>query len=555
VLTSDSSHHFDTIIVGAGSTGCVLAARLTEHGARRVLLVEAGRDYGALISYPPALQRSYTMAASLPGDPHGWSYMGQLTPGLAYPITRGKVVGGSSAVNGGQFTRGTPADFADWARMGNDAWTFEKVLPHFLKLEADRDFPDSKWHNGAGLVPVVRAVPSDLTPVASSFIDACQHLGYDWDADMNSPESSGVGMTPFNVVNGVRQNVGATYLDPAKRHENLRILDQSLVTRVLFEGATATGIEILSHNGTDRYYGDEIILTAGGLNSPQLLLLSGIGPSRDLKRLGIAVVQDSPGVGVDFSDHPAVQVSFHSKFKPRIDGNKPSSQVSLNFSSGNGSAIDDMRIFPNSYPKAGMLFGMRGSSARDRARSISLLTRPIRTAKALHGMSVSALMHDIKHRSELSFYCGINLPDSRGLLRLVSADPTVPPALDYNYLSSSSDLGRMREGVRLACDILRDKAFRDLEIAITGPTDVDAASDSDLNAWLRAHIGTAYHTAATCHMGPDSDETAVVDQYGRVRGVERLRVLDMSIWPQSIRRGPNASAIMMGERSAEFLQK
>jgi choline dehydrogenase len=555
-MNPNDSLHFDTIVVGAGSTGCVLAARLSENGARRVLLVEAGNDYGSLEQYPAALRRSGSMQASMPGDPHAWSYMGQITDDVSYPVTRGKVVGGSSAVNGSQFTRGTPGDFDDWVGLGNNEWSFEKVLPYYLRLETDCDFPESELHGSHGPIRVARAKREGLAPISECFLESCLDLGYPWDPDMNSPDSTGVGITPFNVIDGVRQNTGGTYLDPPSRPKNLTVLSNTLVTRVLFDERVTVGIETLIGGKSERFFAPEVVVTAGGLNSPQLLLLSGIGPADSLTRLGIPVIHDAPGVGRNLLDHPAISVSYRlDNVSPTTDSARPNSQVLLNWTSGVDGGSEDMRIIAFCYPKFGMLFGTQGQSIRERARSAGFMVRPAATLKALRGMSWQSLAHDIKHRSDTSLYCVIGRVESRGQLELVSADPTAPVAIKWNYLTTDADLRRVRQSVHMAREVLKNKTFSKLGASITGPTDEDAKSLGTTDAWIRSNINTAYHTSGTCHMGPESDPYAVVDQFGRVRGVEGLRVLDISIMPQQVRRGPNASAIMIGERGADFLNK
>jgi choline dehydrogenase len=555
-MSEKDSLHFDTIIVGAGTTGCVLAARLSEDSSRRVLVVEAGQDYGSLDQYPPHLKRSGSMQASMPGDPHAWSYMGQITNDVSYPVTRGKVVGGSSAVNGSQFTRGTPEDFAAWVRLGNDEWSYDKVLPYYLQLETDCDFPESELHGSNGPIRIVRAKRQELAPVSESFVDSCLDLGYPWDPDMNAPESTGVGITPFNVVDGVRQNTGGTYLDPSRRAKNLTVLPNTLVTRVLIENGVTVGIEALIDGRSERFFAPQVVLSAGGLNSPQLLLLSGIGPAESLRRLDIPVHQDAPGVGRNLLDHPAISVSYRlSNLTPTAEAARPNSQVLLNGSTGVDGDEEDMRIIAFCYPKFGMLFGTKGQSLRERASSAGFLMRPAATLKGLRGTSWRSLAHDVKHRSDTSLYCVIGKVEGRGQIELTSADPTAPLSISWNYLTTDADLRRVRRSVQMAREILEHKSFAKLGASITGPTNDEATSLSSLDGWIRSNINTAYHTSGTCHMGPESDHSAVVDQFGRVRGVEGLHVLDISIMPQQVRRGPNASAIMIGERGAEFLIK
>ena len=542
---------YDVIVVGGGSAGCALAARLAENASRRVLLLEAGRNYGQLDDYPVSMQRGYSASASLPGDSNAWSYVGNLTPKRTYPVTRGKVLGGSSAVNGGQFTRGTPADFNTWVKLGNDEWSFEHVLPFFVKLESDLDFPDDPVHGRDGPVPVVRAKEQELTPVARAFVDACLELGYAFDRDMNAPDSSGVGLLPHNVIGGRRQNMAVTYLASKGIPPNLTVRDLTFVRRIVFDGRRACGVEVVSHGRADVVYGDEIVLCAGGLNSPHLLLLSGIGPADTLRRLGIPVVHHAPGVGRNFMDHPAVQITYRSRYRPRAS-DLTVAQVCLNYTASGSSHPDDMRIFPYTFPKGGMLFGLRGESLSGRVRGAGVFMRPLRTLRALRGVSLGTVLNEMRHGSDMALYCGLDYEESRGNLILVSADPEIPVRIDYNYLSEQEDLRRLRESVRLGVELLHSKSFAVLGVQIKEPTPEDLRSDRALDSWLHANLATAYHTAGTCRMGPDTDELAVVDQRCRVRGVEGLWVADLSVMPALVRRGPNATAVAIGERVATF---
>lgn len=548
----------DVLIVGGGTAGCALAARLADNTDRTVVLLEAGRDYGTHDQLPAPLRRGYSASSSLPGDEHAWSYLAELSDDVTYPATRGRVLGGSSAVNGGQFTRGKREDFDHWAALGNDRWSFDEVLPFQVKLENDLDLGHVAGHGSAGPVPVRRAAQDELTPVASSFVSACLDRGYPFDPDMNGPQSLGVGLTPHNVVGGQRQSTAMTYLAPAERRRrpNLRVISGVTVRRVLFYGRRATGVTACIDGRVQDLHANEVILCAGGINSPHLLLLSGIGPAAGLRHLGVPVVQDLPGVGQGFMDHPAVHVTYRAdRYRPTA-GDLTASQVCLNFTSRLGQGPDDLRIFPTTYSKGGMLFGMRGQSVRDRlAAALSPVRHPARTWRHLKDTTPAALVHDIRHRGDLSFYCGLDLAESRGSLTLRSADPSQPPRLRHRYLTEERDRARLRECVHLAVDILNSPGFRDLGTSVTGPSRTDLTSPTATDEWIRQHISTAFHTASTCRMGPSTDPMSVVDQHGRVHGIEGLRVADVSIMPTLVRRGPSATAVLIGERIAALIEE
>lgn len=557
-MPDESIGFADVVIVGGGTTGCVLAARLAENPDRRVLLLEAGRDYPTYEDLPEPLRRGYSASSSLPGDEHAWSYRSELTNEKVYPSTRGRVLGGSSAVNGGQYTRGKPEDFDRWVSLGNERWSYDDVLPHYIRAENDLDLGDTPEHGSDGPIRVRRASENELTPVAAAFVAACLDRGHAFDPDMNGPRSLGVGLTPHNVVKGQRQSTSSTYLSPAERRRrpNLTVLGGVTVLHVILEGRRATGVQALVDGRPHVFRGDEVVLCAGGINSPHLLMLSGIGPAPHLRDHGVEVVQDLPGVGRGFMDHPAVHVTYRADGYRPTAGDLTASQVCLNYSSSLGIGTDDMRIFPTTYTKGGMLFGMRGQALGSRlAAALAPVRHPARTLRHLKGSSPAALVHDVRHRRDLSLYCGLDLEESRGTVTLRSADPDEPPRLRHRYLTHEADLPRLRESVEMAVDILQSPEFRALGTTVTDPAPADLASRSAAERWIRDHISTAFHTSRTCRMGPDSDPMSVVGQDGRVHGIEGLRVADISIMPTLVRRGPSATAVMIGERIAALMEE
>lgn len=551
MVDPSESTHFDVVIVGAGSAGCALAARLSEDPIRSVLLLEAGRHYPRLEDFPEELRHGNSLASSFPGHPDNWSMIGHLTPDLSYPIVRGKVVGGSSAVNGTLFTRGTPDDFNSWAAEGNDEWSWEKVLPYFIKLESDLDFDDA-YHGTTGPMPVQRPKQDDLTAISEAFVAASLDAGHPYDRDLNAPTSDGVGLLPLNFVGGVRMNTALTYLGPILDRPNLTIRGQVTARRVLFDGDRATGVETNTQQGPRTFRGDEVVLSAGGIKTPHLLMLSGIGPPEMLRRQGIAVVHASNAVGQDFMDHPMMIIPYQSRARIPFAGNMPISQVRLGYTADGSVSTGDMHIFPSSYSMSTMLLRHRaGQGLLQRARA-SVIGRPLQTLKAVRGTSIRRLWHDARHRSDLSLICGLDLEESRGNMTLLSADPEVAPALNYNYMTESRDLDRMRECARIAAELLQNPAFSKLGSRRTAPDDATLASDRALGEWIMSRMGSTNHLSSSARMGTDAD-TSVVDQWCSVHGVQGLSIADVSIMPTLVRRGPHATAVMIGERAADLI--
>jgi choline dehydrogenase len=542
---------YDVIIVGAGSSGCALASKLSEDPDRRVLLLEAGPAYLSREEFPPEILDASVMGAAMPGHPNNWAFVGALTPDLSYTVPRGRILGGSSALNGTYFIRGTRSDFDYWASLGNDEWSYEKVLPFFKKLETDLDYPDPEFHGTSGPVPVKRPIGGRPHPITEAFNLACEELGFKAEEDKNVPGEAGYGPIPLNTVDGVRINAAFSYLLPNLSRPNLSIRGNSYVRRVLFSGNRATGVEVEADGRTEHIQGDEIVLSAGAVKSPHLLLLSGVGPADEIRAQGIAVVADLPGVGKSFVDHPDLSVGYRPTRHFNASPGQAIMETGLNFTADGSSHAGDLEILAGLAPFAQLMLGASGSRFSGVAR---VLKHPVATTKSMRGVSLRRAMEQARHQWDLSFAVAVQQEDSRGDISLISADPHTRPRIEYNYLTEPSDLVRLRQVIRVAAEILTTRAFRSVCREITDPEPAVLSSDTTLDRWIRTHLATAIHMASSCHMGPESDGTAVVDQYLRVRGVQELRLVDTSVMPYVTSRGPNATAVMIGERAAPFFE-
>lgn len=507
-----------TIIVGAGSAGCALAARLSEDADQHVVLVEAGPDYPKVEDVPWDLRNPGEMSTV----DHDWGLRAyfveppEAKPKQPYP--RGCVVGGSSSVNHSIAQRACVEDFDAWVAAGNHEWSWDQVLPYFERLESDLDFGDRPGHGDSGPIPIVRHPMDQWHPATVAFRQAALDRGFPPADDTNEPGGTGVGPAARNIVDGIRASGLVTYVREARDRPNLTIISDARCRRVLFDGNRATGVEIDRAGHVRELSADRVVLAAGTIHSPQILTLSGIGPAATLDRLGIEPVAISEGVGREFRDHPMAPVLL---LMPHTDmtGNR----AVLKYTTAGGAAaglVDDIMMYPV-------------------ISDVGTLNLPVETGD----------------RTALTLMSVLAKPRSVGWLDIVSTDPAVQPELHLNYLSDPGDVDRLIEAVRLAYEFASTEHVAAVTDEIVIPDRQTIEDDERLRTWLLEIATTAYHATSTCRMGPDGDEGAVVDQRLRVRGTEGLFVADASVM-YSVPTGlTNLASFMIGERMADWLRQ
>ncbi|MFL6243841.1 MAG: GMC family oxidoreductase [Acidimicrobiia bacterium] len=493
----------DVAIVGAGSAGNVLAARLTEDTDREVVLLEAGPDYRTVADLPPEIRSGLR-----PVYTHDWGYRADTAlDGRVLDANRARIVGGCSATNAALAVRGRLADYDRWAALGGDGWSFADVLPYFRRLEHDYDF-DGDAHGRDGPFPICRPAPEELAPVQRAFLDACANAGFPVVEDHNAPGAVGAGLPPMNLINGVRQSTALTYLAGARDRPNLTLRSDAPVDRVELDGARAVGVR-LAESG-ELIEADRVLLASGAYGSPAILMRTGIGPAGHLGTVGIDPVLDRPGVGANLIEHPLMPNVFEARSLPR---------------SGD-------RVFQ------------------------AMLTAPSSTPDGLYDLHVLPLFNPPELQGDPPVFvilAGLMTPQSRGSVRLCSADPHDAPRIDLGLFTNAADMPRMLDAVRIARRLATTEPLRDLLGEQITPG-ADATTDDALAAAVRAGCEIYQHPVGTCRMGAADDPDSVVDARGAVHGVRGLSVIDASIMPSIPAANTNVPTIMIAERCAAWLR-
>ena len=533
VHAKGSQVEFDYIIVGAGSAGCVLANRLTADAANRVLLVEAGpKDAGLSLKMPAAV------LSNLNSTSHNWAFDGEPEPQLndrRIRHDRGRTLGGSSSINGMVFIRGHALDFDGWRQAGCDGWGYADVLPYFRRMESYSGGGD-RYRGDAGPLQVLR--PKAENPLFRAFLEAGEQAGHPHTEDINGFRQEGFDLLDSTVFRGSRWSAARAYLDPARNRPNLTVLTGTQVHRVAVKDGRAIGIHCRM-GGTEisAKVANEVILSAGAVGSPHLLMLSGIGPSAHLRDMGVEVVHDLPGVGRNLQDHPDFVLKFRCRRPVTI---WPKTRPLQRIAAGATWLLTRKGVCSsNQFEVVGCIRSARGIDYPDLQLTIS----PI----AVDGESWEPLP---EHAFQI--HLGLMRAHSRGSVSLRDSNPVSPPRILVNYLEDDRDREVMRRGIRLVRNLVNQPAFKDLCGAEIFPG-ADAQSDEDLDSHLRADTTTQWHLSGTARMGTSNDLGAVVDAHGRIHGINGLRVVDASIMPTVTNGNTNGPTIMIAEKLSDAI--
>ena len=525
---------YEYIIVGAGSAGCVLANRLTDDGRHRVLLIEAGPKNNALSLKIPA-----AVLKNLQSTKYNWAYQGEPEPELGGRVIthdRGKTLGGSSSINGLCFIRGHALDFEGWRQSGCEGWGYADVLPYFKRLE-NYSGGESEYRGGDGPLAVHRPKPQN--PLYKAFIEAGRDAGYQTTDDICGYRQEGFGVFDMSIENGERNSTAKAYLDPARPRKNLTVITNTQVQKILFNGNEATGISYKKADGeiikVDAV--KEVILSAGAVGSPQLLMLSGVGPASHLKDHGISIIADMPGVGQNLNDHP----DFVLKYK----------------------CLEPVSIWPQTRLVGRTFAGIRWLLRRDGicASNQFEAVACVRSAAGVEypdiQLTISPAAVDDQTWTPLpehafQIHVGLMRNFSRGNITLRDSDPASAPRILANYMKDPRDRDLLLKGIRIVREIANQPAFKPFcgEEIYPG---VAAQTDNELNVCLDEKLNTQWHLSGTARMGDSNNREAVVDHHGKVHGLSKLRIVDASIMPAATNGNTNSPTIMIAEKLSDSI--
>lgn len=527
---------FDYVIVGAGSAGCVLAARLTENPDVRVALLEAGgSDSSILIQMPTALSIPMNMAR------YNWGFESEPEPYLdnrRMDCPRGKVLGGSSSINGMVFVRGHACDINAWEEAGAGGWNYASCLPYYKKMETWIGGSDH-YRGGDGPLAVCAGNDMKLNPLYERFIAAGVEAGYPATKDYNGFQQEGFGQMHMTVKNGVRWSTANAYLKPAKARPNLTIIPDTLADQLIFEGDRAIGVRYRSAGRQMKVFaGTEVILSAGSIGSPSILQRSGIGPAAVLERAGVEVRVEHPGVGENLQDH--LEVYFQHRCKQPVSLNRKLGLLSKGLIGAQWIMNKSGLGATNHFESCGFIRSRAG------LKSPNLQYHFLPGAMRYDGRAAFA-------GDGYQVHVGPNNPYSRGKLAIISADPASKPSIVFNYLQHEQDVQDWRDTIRLTREVLGQDAmigYRGEEIQ----PGAACQSDEQIDSWVRENVESAYHPSCTVKMGNSDDKMAVLDEQCRVRGMQSLRVVDSSIFPSITNGNLNGPTIMVAERAADIIK-
>ncbi len=535
--TAEERKGFDFIVIGAGAAGCLLANRLSKDPAVRVALIEAGPSD---LHFPVNVKTTIPVGNVflLPHARYNWQHVyrgGPEVNGRQIPCPRGKLFGGCTSVNGTVYMRGHPTDYDGWAALGNEGWSYQDVLAHYKQHENYVGQP-TPFHGTGGELDVRK--PAENNHLAHALIDSAVQAGHQRNDDFNGERQDGFGIFDLNQRGGIRLSSSRAFLHSVLGRGNLKVFADTLVERINFNGSHAVGVTI-RHEGDKRMLlaSREIVVAAGTVNSPQLLMLSGIGPADMLRRHNIRVVQDLPGVGANLQDHPTVSVAM---------SNPGAESYALSWRTAPRVAAAPFRYL---FERRGML-ASNAAEAGGFLRSSPGLDRPDLQMTFMVGLKDNP--RTLPRRHGFVLHVAVLRPRTRGWLELASADPAARPLMHPNFLQNKADVRKLICGLKEARRILSMPALARCSGKELSPGPA-VSTDADLEAFIRANVATTYHPVGTCSMGPGRDPMAVVDSRLRVRGITGIRVADASIMPNIIGGNTSAPSMMIGERTAHFI--